>query len=148
MRHKWGFTLLELVIVMMVGLALMSIAVRGVGSMRSRASVQQARQAYVALHARARAQAVEFGQRTLLRIDPEGDSIWVSRNDTVLAVVRFGSEMGVDVQSGGAAHTVCMNARGFADPSCNSFTSPLTIVFIQQADTSRVSVLPLGQVVY
>jgi prepilin-type N-terminal cleavage/methylation domain-containing protein len=148
METKKGFTLLELIVVMMIALSLMGIAVRGVGGMRSRTSVLQARNVYVGLHARARAQAVEFAQRTQLWIAPDGDSIWISRNDTILQTVHFGRDMGIQIETGADQEMVCMNARGFADPRCNSFGGTLTLTFVQGRDTTFLTVLPLGQVVF
>lgn len=149
METRSGFTILELIIVILVGAILTTIAVRGLGSVQSRASVRQARNVYASMHARARAQAVELGERVELRIDPVGDSIWLSRDGAVLHVVRFRSEMGVDIRAGSNTHTVCMDPRGFADASCNSFeSSPLTLTFAQGADTASLQVLPLGQVLY
>jgi Tfp pilus assembly protein FimT len=148
MENRSGFTVAELVVVLMVGVILTTIVVRTMSGIQNRTSVRQARDVYVAMHARTRAQAVEFGQRTLLNIDPGGDSIWISRNDSVLEVVRFGSAMGVELETGGGAATVCMNSRGFAESACNSFSSTLTLTFIQGNDKTSVDVLPLGQVLY
>ena len=88
MRDRRGFTVVELIIVIIVGVILAGVAIRSLSEMQTRMSVKQARQVFVSMHARARAQAIEFGQRTRLRIDTSGDSAWLSRNDSTLEVVK------------------------------------------------------------
>ena len=149
MAKRNGFTVLELVVVLMLGVALTSIAVRSMAGIQSRMSVRQARNVYAALHARARAQAVEFGEPVMVGIDAEGDSLWLERDDgTRLEVIRLFDEMGVDLQGSSSTYTVCMNARGFADESCNSFDEPVTLSFVMGGDSASLLILPLGQVIY
>ena len=149
MTKRTGFTVLELVVVIMMGIALTSIAIRSMAGVQQRMSVRQARNVYASVHARARAQAIEFGQRVMVEIDPAGDSIWVTRNDTTLEVIRLFDEMGVDIQTSESV-TVCMNSRGFADTGCNSFDEDetVTLLFTLGADSSSLQILPLGQVIY
>jgi len=148
MRHRRGFTVLELVVVIMVGAVLTTIAIRSLGGVQSRMSVRQARNVFASMHARARAQAVEFGENVLLEVDTGGDSIWVTRAGTVLEVIRFQNEMGVDITGSASTYTVCMNSRGFATESCNSFNTAVTLGFAQGGETASLQILPLGQVIY
>jgi hypothetical protein len=100
------------------------------------------------MNARARAQAVEYGQTVRLNLDPDDDSVWLSRAGEVLEVVDFGEEFHVDIRtSTNAELTVCMNPRGFADMACNNFDDPVTVFFLFASDTASVRVLTLGQVV-
>jgi len=102
----------------------------------------------MSMHARARVQAVEFGQTVKLHVDPGGDSIWLSRDGEVLDVLDFGKEFNVDIQTSTDSEVrVCMNPRGFADTGCNSFTSPVTITFVLTSDSASVLILTLGQMV-
>jgi hypothetical protein len=41
-----------------------------------------------------------------------------------------------------------MSSRGFANDLCNSFTTAQTIEFWQNADSSTVRLLPLGQLIF
>jgi prepilin-type N-terminal cleavage/methylation domain-containing protein len=148
MRDRRGFTVVELIIVIIVGVILAGVAIRSLSEMQTRMSVKQARQVFVSMHARARAQAIEFGQRTRLRIDTSGDSAWLSRNDSTLEVVKFRDNFGVNVSGASSSYTVCMNARGFADSSCNSFSSTVTLSFVMADQTSSLRLLPLGQILY
>ena len=142
-----GFTLLEVVIALVIGSILTSIAMSGFGNARGPYAVRGARNTFAALHARTRAQAIEAGARVLLFVDVAGDSafIWGGQN---LETVKFGEELNVDLRSSLGNLRICMNARGFADPDCNSFSSTARLQFSHNADTASVEILPLGQLVY
>ncbi len=143
-----GFSIIELVVVMMVGSVLTSIAMTSFNGVSGRFATTGARQTFVAMNARARAQAVEYGRTVRLNLDPDADSVWLSRAGEVLEVLDFREEFNVDIRtSTNAELTVCMNARGFADMTCNNFDSPVTVSFLFASDTASVRVLTLGQVV-
>jgi prepilin-type N-terminal cleavage/methylation domain-containing protein len=143
-----GFSIIELVVVLMVGSILTGIALMTFEGVSGRYAVNGARQSFMSLHARARAQAVEYGGTVQLNLDPAGDSMWLSRNGQVLEVLDFDEDFKVDVRTSTSADLrVCMNARGFADEGCNNFTSPVTVTFLVSSDTVSVSVLTLGQMV-
>ena len=46
----------------------------------------------------------------------------------------------------GNTFTVCYAARGYALPGCTNITANQTVRFIRGTDTTRVQVMPLGQV--
>ena len=146
--RRSGFTIIELVIVLMVGSILTSIALASFQGVSGRYAVTGAQRTFLSLHARARAQAVEFGQTVRLNVDPAGDSVWLSRDGEVLEAMNFNVEFAVDINtSNSSTLTLCMNPRGFADTGCNSFTSPVTVSFGLPSDTAWVRVLTLGQMV-
>ncbi len=139
---------MELVVVLMVGSVLTSIAITSFNGVSGRYATRGARETFMAMHARARAQAVEYGRTVRLNLDPGGDSVWLSRGSEVLEVVDFGREFDVDVRTSTSSDLrVCMNARGFADTRCNNFTSPVTVTFLLGSDTASLQVLSLGQMV-
>lgn len=142
-RH--GFTLIEMVITILVGGILLSIAVASFGAVQSRTSVRQARNVFAGVHARARAHAVEFGTTTLLEVDVGGDSVWISRNDTTLEAIGFRSEFGVDLTAGATRYTLCMSPRGYADTACTSFAGAVTLTFERGTESMIATMLPLGQ---
>jgi len=145
-NRRSGFSIIELVVVLMVGSVLTSIAITEFNGVSGRFAVKGARQTLMSMHARARMKAVELGRTVKLNIDPVGDSIWLSRGTVVLDVVNFGREFNVDVlTSSDAEIQVCMNPRGFADTGCNNFNAPVTITFVLTSDTTSVLILPLGQ---
>ena len=146
--RRSGFSIIELVVVLMVGSVLTSIAITEFNGVSGRFAVKGARQTLMSMHARGRVQAVEFGQTVKLHVDPGGDSIWLSRDGEVLDVLDFGKEFNVDIQTSTDSEVrVCMNPRGFADTGCNSFTSPVTITFVLASDSASVLILTLGQMV-
>ena len=140
--------MIELVVVLMVGSVLTSIAITSFNGVSGRFATNGARQTFMALNARARAQAVEYGRTVHLNLDPSGDSVWLSRGSDVLEVLDFGEEFDVDIRtSTNSDLRVCMSSRGFADTGCNSFSSPVTVTFVLAIDTASVRVFPLGQMV-
>ena len=146
--RRSGFSIIELVVVLMVGSVLTSIAITEFNGVSGRFAVKGARQTLMSMHARARVQAVEFGQTVKLHVDPGGDSIWLSRDGEVLDVLDFGKEFKVDIQTSTDSEVrVCMNPRGFADTGCNSFMSPVTVTFVLMSDSASVLILTLGQMV-
>jgi prepilin-type N-terminal cleavage/methylation domain-containing protein len=146
-RPRSGFTILELVIVIMVGALLTGIAFRGFSGVQGRMAARQARQSLASLHARTRANAIEMGTTVQLNIDRGGDSAWVQRGSTRVETIHFRGELDVDIQGSGTVR-LCMNPRGFAETACNSFTSTETIVFAAGGDTAGVQIRTLGQLYY
>lgn len=115
--------------------------------MRGVLSAVAARQAYLALHARTRAQAIEFGSTARLMLDIPGDSAWIVQGGNTIAAYHFSND-GVDVQSSSSDAVVqmCMIARGYSEPRCNSFDGSVTIHFVTAQVTESVVLLPMGQV--
>lgn len=150
MDSRRGFTLIEMVVVIMVAGILLSFSVNAFGNIRSRFAVRDARQAFTSLHARARAQAIEYGRTTEFRFDVTGDSIWVERNDTTLTRIHLQNEFGVDMTSNQSqtVYTLCMNTRGFGKTGCTDFTANLTIEFSNGDDTESLGMTPLGAIRY
>ena len=145
-NRRSGFSIIELVVVLMVGSVLTSIAMNSFNGISGRFATKGAQKTFMTMNARARAQAVEYGQTVQLNVDPVGDSVWLSRGDDILEVLNFGKEFDVDLRtSTGSELWVCMNARGFADSRCNSFSSPVTVSFLLASDTASVRILSLGQ---
>jgi prepilin-type N-terminal cleavage/methylation domain-containing protein len=145
-RRARGFTLIEVLIVIVIGGILTTIAIRELGPTSSRVSARQARNVFSGMAARARAQAIESGQRTILLVDSEGDSVTVMAGGNVAETVRFRASMGIDIQASEAEIRICMGPRGFADTSCNSFNSTMEVAFVQGAQSRTLEILPLGQI--
>ena len=143
-----GFSIIELVVVLLVGSVLTSIAITNFNGVSGRFAVKGAQQTLMSMHARARVQAIEYGQTVRLHVDPAGDSVWLSRGSEILDVMDFGEEFHVDIRTSIDSEVrVCMNPRGFADTGCNSFTSPVTVTFLLMSDVASVLILTLGQMV-
>ena len=147
MNHRRsGFSIIELVVVLVVGSVLTSIAVKNYNGVSGRFAVRGARQTLMSMHARARVHAVEYGQTVMLFVDPAGDSIWIRRGTEVIDRMDLNQEFNVDVKtSTDSSIRVCMNPRGFANTWCNNFNSTVTITFVLSSDTASVRMLTLGQ---
>lgn len=141
-----GFTLIELVIVLLIGSLLTSIAVSKIGETRGHLAGNAARQAFLSLHARTRAQAIEFGATARLMIDTEGDSAWISQGGVLIERYRFrDDQVDVEASSHGEIVTMCMIPRGYSEPRCNSFSEPIELTFSTPQSTASVVLLPMGQ---
>ncbi|HSG07804.1 MAG TPA: prepilin-type N-terminal cleavage/methylation domain-containing protein [Longimicrobiales bacterium] len=147
-QSRFGFSVIELVIALLIGGILTSIALSSYGNAQGRFAVRGARDTFASLHARARAQAIEKGATVRLMVDVTGDSIFLLSGGTNLETIHFADELHVDIRSSAGNLRLCMNSRGYADTACNSFTTPPTVTFWQNADSTSVSILPLGQLVY
>jgi len=145
-RRTRGFTLIEVLITIFIGMVLTGIAVKGFGNTSSQLSVRQARNVFNGMAARVRAQAIESGQRTLLIANTQGDSVMIWANGGIVETVRFSEAMGVDLQSSSSVIRICMSPRGYADTDCNSFSSTVTLTFVQGTESESIEILPLGQI--
>ena len=143
-----GFTLTELIIVLVIGSVLASMAMGRIGETRSHLAGGAARQAFLALHSRTRAQAIEFGTTARLMLDVAGDSAWIVQGGVTLETYRFAVD-NVDVESNSVDNNLvqmCMIARGYSEPRCNSFTEPVELTFRTAESAVSVVLLPMGQV--
>ena len=140
---KKGYSLVEVLIVLVIAGVLLNVSLKSTGSVTARLSVNLAQHSFVALHARARAHAVERGTSVDFHVDPVGDSAWVEIDGETLEVARFDA---VDPAASGAI-TVCMSPRGIADTRCNSFSAVETETFEARGESSSLDILPLGKVI-
>jgi len=145
-RRAKGFTLIEVLIVLVISTILMSMAVKAFGATSSDLATRQARNVFNGMAARARAQAIESGFTTMLVANIPGDSVWIFANGRVVENVRFSEEMGVDIQASATTVRICMSPRGYANTNCNSFKSAVKMAFVQGAESETIEILPLGQI--
>lgn len=149
-----GFTVLEMVVVMLIGAVLTGIAMSRVSDYVDRRGARNARDAFVYLAARARALAIERGRTVRLEVDPAGDRAWLVAPDgsggiDTLESVAYMGEFRADVAtSAGGAVRVCYTPRGYALGTCNSFPMDTTVrvTFRRAVYADSVTVRPLGQV--
>ena len=146
-NQSQGFSLFEPIVVLLIGSVLLSVTTTKISSTRGVLSAVAARQAYLALHSRTRAHAIEFGSTARLMLDISGDSAWIVQGGNTIETYRFAPD-GVDVQSSSldAVVQMCMIARGYSEPRCNSFEESVTVVFVTAQASESVVLLPMGQV--
>ncbi|MDZ7779158.1 MAG: type II secretion system protein [Gemmatimonadota bacterium] len=150
-RSHTGFTMIELIIAILIGSILTTIALSRISDAQSRVSVRGAKSTYASVHYRARAHGIEMGENVMLHVESGGDSVWIEHDGAVLEKVRLGNEQNVDMRitpSGAPTDfTLCFSPRGYTDVDCNSTNSILRVEFWQGADSTSLLVLPMGQLV-
>jgi prepilin-type N-terminal cleavage/methylation domain-containing protein len=160
-RRTGGFTMIELVFVILIGSILTGVALSSFQTVQSRFAVRGAKQVYMTWHQRARSRAIEMGETVIM-------VVWVSGDSTALLtrdggtwewsdVQRFDEELGVDLRTpGNYSYYMCMTPRGYADRNCGSLgalgytathSDTVRLQFWQNADSASVLVLPMGQLV-
>ncbi len=145
-RMTRGFSTIETVIVVMIASLMVQLAVSVSGPVLDRMAVKSASGSLVALHARARAHAIERGRVVRLRIDLAGDSAWISDGDERIETLRLGQERNVELTGTGSV-VLCLNTRGYADTNCNSFSDSVAFGFSRGTASENVVILSLGQMV-
>jgi len=152
MGKRAGFSLLELVIALVFGGILASIAMSGFGGAQGRLSVRSAQASFLSLHAQTRALAVERGVQVQLLVDPATDVVSIrlgcDGGGDIVESRNFEDAYAVTVTTGGGTASLCITPKGVANPSLNAFPqTPARIVFTRGEAASEVTLLPLGQAV-
>jgi prepilin-type N-terminal cleavage/methylation domain-containing protein len=157
-RKTAGFTMIELVIVIMIGSILTGMALSSFQTAQTRFAVRGAKQMYMTLHQRARSKAVEYGETVLFVVNTQGDSVFIfSPSQGISDVTHFDRELNVDLRTqSNASYMMCMTPRGYSDYNCGgysafgftqTFSDTVRLQFWLNADSASVLVLPMGQLV-
>ncbi len=155
-RRRAGFTVIELIIALLIGTILTSVAISTFQGVQAGFAVRNAKAMYATLHQRARAMSIEKGETVLFAVDAIGDSafIWSISEGGITNVTNFRRELNVDLRAP-TSYVLCMTPRGYADYNCGAFAGFFTattnttvrLEFWLNADSSSVLVLPMGQLV-
>ena len=139
-----GFTLIEMLFVMLLGAVVLGVGTRAYSQVENRRAVDNASDAAVLTAFRARSEAMRAGTPVYLKALPGSDVIRVE--DPTGAVLHTLDMQVYAVDLIGSDLSLCYTARGFALPGCTSFDDPQTLRFVRGVDTTTVTVMPLGQV--
>lgn len=149
MRKTSGFTVIELMFVIVIGSILTMIAMSSFQNAQAAFAARSAKNMYSTLHQRARSRAIELGRRVYISVSSDGDSAYIAVPGVgVSDVTHFRRELNVDLRSTPSNFLVCMTPRGYANPSCpGSIGSAVNLEFWRAADSTTLIVLPMGQLV-
>lgn len=145
-RQTRGFTLIELIVVITIGVILTSMAVKGFGRASTALAARQGQTVFKGMVARTRAHAVEAGRTVCMKVNVRDDTAIIYRGTQSLEYIDFSGEMAVDIQCPSGDFTICMNPRGYADTKLTDFHSKLNVSFSAGGNTEALEILPLGQV--
>lgn len=144
-RPRAGFTLVELMFVLLIAAVLLGIGMKQFGRLQVRHQVANARDALVYMGVRAQSEAMKHGNLVRIEIWPDTNMAKiVTPSDSTLERIRFDSQFNADMI--GSAVAACYSSRGFALPSCTTTGLPKNIGFVIGSDTASAKVLPLGQI--
>ena len=143
-RNRAGFTVVELLIVMIVGSVLATIVSQSLGSYMERRALDDSRAAVIHMAARARSLAIDRGAASL-DIDPDLDTVTLVQAGDTLEVVNLDDEYGTDLIAE-AALSICYSSRGYALSACTNFVANQTVGLHFRNRAARLLVRPLGQV--
>lgn len=141
-----GYTLAELIVVMLIGGVLLAVTASGFRTEATRQRAEGARNAYAGMLRRARTLAVQRGAQVNLSLSPsQGVATIATPGGTVLDKAALADEFRLDhmVTPSDSDFSVCFGSRGFA-VSCGS-SLPATVSFVVGGDTTQVHVQALGQ---
>ncbi len=144
---RGGFTLIEMVVVIVVGMILVSIATRGLSGVRNSAAVRNGEQILASMHARARAHAIERGEPSILRINPTTDVVTIEIGSDTIDIVRFLAALSVDIAVD-ATLIICFHPRGYTYPGCSNISVATGVVLTTGGESRTTTFLPLGQIKY
>lgn len=152
LRTRKGFTLLELVIVVVITAVLAGVVVNSFSRMAGQLNTRSAHDNFLSLHAQARAFAVERGVEVRLIIDPAQDRVRIETTADgqveLLNEMDFRENFAVDLirVTGQGIAVLCFTPLGVANLGCtNAVTTETTIRFDMGNRSRSIRLLPLGQ---
>jgi prepilin-type N-terminal cleavage/methylation domain-containing protein len=128
MQNRRGFTLIEIIVVIVIGGVLTGIVSLGLAGVQQATALDQSHRMLSSMIQRARTQAIQEGRSIELRLDGPNDYAAVVRNDggtlSTLADFSFEAELGIDLSlDSGNTATICFGANGVANTRCGGVAS-------------------------
>ena len=150
-----GFTLIELVVVVVLVGLIAAVAFPAIASSRRNASVQNARHAVTAALSLARSTAISYGRVAEMWIDTAAVRIWVQVDTSedrdgsglvTLGGMNIGEELGITL--GTDSDAVCFDGRGLAATTTTCPTPGALIRLISDSRVDTVIVSSAGRVTH
>ena len=146
MTNRLGFTLVELLIVVVIASILLGVAFPRVQAAFHQRDVNGARDGVLLLGAQARARAMEQGRTVEFHFDRVAGVAWVEQSGDTIQALDVGDQFGVDISSSTAHLVMCYTGRGFATEPCSTpLAEELEITFERQGHSAGLEVWQLGQ---
>ena len=143
-----GFTLIEMLLVIIIGMMLMGFTMRAFSQVANQRAVENASDAVVMSAFRARSEAAQEGTLVYLRIRPDAGLVEVVDPEDVVLHTMDMADHGVTMMVPGFSGTelyACYSIRGYALRGCTNFDEQ-TIRFERGSDTAELVAMTMGQV--
>ncbi len=146
-----GYSVIELLIVLVVFGALLAIAVPGLLESLKGAKTRSAVNQFVSAHALARATGIRYGRAVELHIDAANARFWIEADTSQAGGVTDTVSTIHDVGDGQFVMTsdrtlVCFDGRGLATTAGGCEAGDVTVVFSLAGRSDTVTVSSLGKV--
>jgi prepilin-type N-terminal cleavage/methylation domain-containing protein len=142
--RRSGFTLLEMLLVVLIGGVILTMGTRQYSGISNRRAVINAANAMVLTANRARSEAMRSGRLVYLQVRPDSGLARVEGSTGTVVHTLDMETYGGDMV--GSGFTICYAARGYALPGCTNITANRSLRFVRGTDTTTVVAMPLGQV--
>lgn len=128
MQTRRGFTIIEVIVVIVIGAILTGIVSLGIAGVQQATALDQSHRMLSSMIMRAKAQAIQEGRSIELRLNGPADYAAVVRNDggtiTTLEEMYFENELGIDLSlNSGNTATMCFGPNGVANTRCGGVAS-------------------------
>lgn len=146
-KCRAGFTMMELVIVVLVMSLLTGLALPRVTSALRQREADQVRDDAMMMAFRARSLALEKSRTIKFELDTSAGVAKILDGTTEIAVNRFATTTGARAQSNPALISMCYSVRGFAvEPCSTNVGTGVQVVFSRGGYSAAMRIWQLGQV--
>lgn len=152
-RRRLGFTVIEIVLLVVMLGVVSAIAMPSIGRIRISASIHNARSAVISAISLGRATAINYGRPATVHLDSGGDRVWVEIDTTLagdgsvvdtLGLFYISDELDVDLESDSPG--VCFNSQGIGTTGAECPVAGAQIILSRSGRADTVNVSPPGRI--
>jgi prepilin-type N-terminal cleavage/methylation domain-containing protein len=149
-KDNLGFTLVELIMVLIIGAATMAIATPPIARAFRNTATQSAADEFVTTHALAKSAAIRFGRTAELHIDTSKGEFFVkvdtadTGNSVRISLIKDMSKYRVEMTS--TRSVICFDARGLPTSRGTCEAADATLTFTAGDDYEELSITALGRI--